>query len=145
MNKESKREKIEYELRGKTLQVYLYMLSKGEPIGVREIQRSLRFSSPSVAYHHINKLESLGIVKKDEYGRYILVENVDIGVLQAFIKIGKFTLPRLSFYATFFTTLFIIYLIQYLNSANLHALSFSFVSAIAFWYEAIRVWRKKPF
>ncbi|HYR04427.1 MAG TPA: hypothetical protein VEO75_03480, partial [Nitrososphaerales archaeon] len=48
--------KIEYELRGKTLKVYMYILKQGKPVGVREVQRELGFSSPSVAYHHIEKL-----------------------------------------------------------------------------------------
>ena len=47
---EDEKAKIEFELRGKTLKVYLYVLKQGKPVGVREVQRELGFSSPSVAY-----------------------------------------------------------------------------------------------
>ncbi len=45
---------LEAELRGKTFRVYAYMLMRGKPsYGVREIQRALGFSSPSVAAYHL--------------------------------------------------------------------------------------------
>ena len=40
---EDEKAKIEYELRGKTLKVYLYVLKQGKPVGVREVQRELGF------------------------------------------------------------------------------------------------------
>ena len=73
---------IEDQLKGKTLQVYLYMVKKKEAVGVREVQRDLGFSSPSVANYHIEKLVELALVSQDEYGRYFVVQKVQIGVLQ---------------------------------------------------------------
>ena len=134
-----------YDLRGKTLQVYVYLLKKNEPIGIREVQRSLGFSSPSVAFHHIEKLFNSGAIEKDNYGRYYLAKKVNIRVLQSFSKIGRFTLPRLGFYATFFSTFTLLYAAQFLGSSNIYALSFGLATTIAFWSETIRVWRKKPF
>ena len=56
---------LESMLKGKTLKVYWYMLQQpNRSVGVREIQRALRFSSPSVALHHLEKLEDLGLVQK---------------------------------------------------------------------------------
>src|SRR5256885_5731466 len=66
---EADKAKIEYELRGKTLKVYAYVLKQGKPVGVREVQRELGFSSPSVAYHHIEKLTRLGIIEQDTIDR----------------------------------------------------------------------------
>ena len=60
---------IEDQLKGKTLQVYLYMIKKKEPVGVREVQRDLGFSSPSVANYHIDKLVELALSGQAEYGR----------------------------------------------------------------------------
>ncbi len=134
-----------YNLRGKTLKVYLYLLSKNESIGVREVQRILGFSSPSVAFHHIEKLLNMGLIEKDNYGRYYTVKKVDVDILQPFTKIGKFMLPRLSFYASFFTTLTVTYMIQNLNSLDLYAIIISSAATLTFWYEAIRTWIKKPF
>jgi len=51
-------------LRGKTLEVYRYVLKNGKPTGVREVQRALRFSSPRLSFYHLNKLEEAGFLKK---------------------------------------------------------------------------------
>ena len=138
-------EKIEAELKGKTLLVYWYMIKQGNPVGIREIQRALKFSSPSIAHHHLEKLISLGLVKKDEYGRYSLKEYLEVGILQSFTKIGRFMLPRYSFYASFFTTLLIAYVYQYARALNVFALASMIIATIIFWYETIRVWRRKPY
>lgn len=51
---------IESELKGKTLLVYMHILKAGhETVGVREVQRTLGFSSPSVAAYHLQKLQDL--------------------------------------------------------------------------------------
>jgi len=56
---------LESELKGKTLLVYWHLLkSPGLKVGVREVQRKLGFSSPSVAVYHLDKLMSLGLVEK---------------------------------------------------------------------------------
>ncbi|MEM1994745.1 MAG: helix-turn-helix domain-containing protein [Nitrososphaerales archaeon] len=142
---EKQKEDALYNLRGKTLKVYLHLLSRNEPVGVREVQRILGFSSPSVAFHHIEKLLNMGLVEKDNYGRYRIVKSVDVAILQPFTKVGKFMLPRLSFYAAFFTTLTALYVIQNLNALDLYALMFGSAATLAFWYEALRTWLKKPF
>ncbi len=56
---------IAAELKGKTLLVYMYLLRSNDPdVGVREVQRSLGFSSPSVSSYHLNKLRELGLVDR---------------------------------------------------------------------------------
>ncbi|MEM3539277.1 MAG: hypothetical protein QXM29_05870 [Nitrososphaerales archaeon] len=40
-------------------------------------------------------------MEKDDYGRYLLKEYVEVGILQFFTKISRFMLPRYSFYASF--------------------------------------------
>jgi len=53
MTMEVDEEKIEAELKGKTLQVYQYMLkSPNSGVGAREVQKALRFSSPRLAAYH---------------------------------------------------------------------------------------------
>ena len=44
---------------GKTLDVYLCILTSESSMGVREIWRALNFSSPSLAQYHVNKLLGL--------------------------------------------------------------------------------------
>jgi DNA-binding transcriptional ArsR family regulator len=75
---------LEYALRGKAWKVYWFMLKNGKPVSVREVQRALRFSSPSVANHHLEQLRELGLVEKQDVGgHYVLVSQVKIGVLAA--------------------------------------------------------------
>lgn len=89
---------IESELKGKTLQVYWYLLqSRSSSVGPREVARSLGFSSPSVALHHLEKLQSLGLVEKSETGEYKLVREVRVGVLRSFIKLWRLWVPRYFF------------------------------------------------
>jgi DNA-binding transcriptional ArsR family regulator len=136
---------VDSELRGRTLQAYLYMLKNAKPIGVRELQRALALSSPSVAYHHLEKLERLGLVEKDEYGEYALIKNVDINVLQAFSHIGRLLVPRFIFYAMFFTTLLVGYILIFRGDSNIFAIAFGIFSCVFAWYETLRTWRKRPF
>jgi len=135
---------IEDQLKGKTLQVYMYMIKKKEPVGVREVQRDLTFSSPSVANYHIEKLVELALVSQDEYGRYYVVQKVQVGVLQAFVNIGGLTVPRLSFFAAFFTTMLIVYLVLNFSVLNVYAIGFACAGTAAFWFETARVWMKRP-
>jgi len=138
----AEREEI-YKLRGKTLQVYLYMLRRGEPLGVRELQRALRFSSPSVAHHHLEKLKDMKLVSRDERGRYVVVEKVDIGILKLFVMIGGKLVPRMLFYAVFLTALLTLYLIRSFPSSDLHVVAIGVLSSIFFWIETARLWRHK--
>lgn len=137
--------KVERELKGKTLQVYVYMLKKKEPVGVREIQRDLNFSSPSVANYHIEKLVSLNVVSQDEYGRYFLAQKAQISVLESFVNVGGRTIPRMSFFAAFFTTLLVAYVVLNIHSLSIHAIGFAIAGAAAFWFETVRVWRRRLF
>src|SRR5439155_22987005 len=93
---EPDREKVEYELRGKTLKVYAHLL-RVDSSGVREIQRDLGFSSPSIALHHLEKLERLGVVGQDNFGRDWVARKVDVGFLSAFASIEGLTFPRRRF------------------------------------------------
>lgn len=91
-------------LRGTTLKVYLFLLRKGEPVGVREVQRVLNLSSPSVALYHLSKLEDAGLVK-NKCGNY----HVNRVVLKSCVKIGHLLIPRYFFYSMF---AFIVLLIE---------------------------------
>jgi DNA-binding transcriptional ArsR family regulator len=140
---------FEYALRGKDWKVYWLLLKNSRPMTVREVQRMLHFSSPSVALHHLEQLRTLGLVKKEDVGgNYSLVSEVKIGVLRHFIKLGKTLFPRYFFYAVFSTTFYLFYvlaLMQGFTRENLFILSFGAIVLAIFWYEAVRVWSMKPF
>jgi len=141
--------KFEYALRGKAWKVYWLLLKSDRPMSVREVQRALRFSSPSVANHHLEQLRELGLVQKQDVGgHYSLVSEVKIGVLRHFVKLGKLLFPRYFFYAIFSTTFYIAYLVvlmQGFTRENLFILSFGAIVSLIFWYEAFRVWSMRPF
>ena len=133
------------ELRGRTLQAYLFILKSPKSIGVRELQRALNLSSPSVAYHHLDKLIRMGLIDKDEYGEYRLVKSLGVSVLQAFTQIGKLLVPRFIFYAVFFTTLLVGYVAIFHSSLNPFALAFGVFASLFAWYETFRTWKRRPF
>jgi len=141
--------KFEYALRGKAWKVYWLLLKNGRPMSVREVQKALHFSSPSVAQHHLEQLHELGLVQKQNVGgHYFLVSEVKIGVLRHFVKLGKLLFPRYFFYAVFSTTFYIAYLLvlmQGFSRENLFILSFGAIISAIFWYEAVRVWSLRPF
>lgn len=114
-------------------------------MGVRELQRALGLSSPSVAYHHLDKLTRLGLIDKDQYGEYTIVKSANVNVLQAFTQVGRLLVPRFIFYAVFFTTLLVGYVIFFGASANFFAIAFGLFAAAFAWYEAYRTWKKRPF
>ena len=140
---------LEYALRGKAWRVYWLLLKEGKPMGVREVQRTLHFSSPSIAFHHLEQLSALGLVKKEEIGgHYSLVGEVKIGVLRHYVKLGKLLFPRYFFYALFTTMFYVLYLtilFTGFSRDNLFILLFGAIVCAIFWYEAYRVWTMRPF
>jgi DNA-binding transcriptional ArsR family regulator len=140
---------FEYALRGKDWNVYWLLLKNGRPMSVREVQKLLHFSSPSVAQHHLEQLRQLGLVAKQEVGgNYSLVGEVKIGVLRHFVKLGRMLFPRYFFYAVFSTTFYAAYILVLMEGftrENLFILSFGAIVTAIFWYEAIRVWSLKPY
>ncbi len=140
---------FEYSLRGKDWNVYWILLRNGQPMSVREVQKALRFSSPSVAQHHLEQLRQLGLVQKQDVGgSYFLVNEVKIGVLRHFVKLGRLIFPRYFFYAVFSTASYITYLLVFLSDItreSIFIILFGAIICAIFWFEAARVWSLKPF
>jgi len=94
---------LESALKGKTLLVYWYLLHQpAHAVGVREVQRALGFSSPSIAVHHLEKLQDLGLIRKKGTGEYVLEGKVKVGILRFFTRMGRFLVPRYLFYSILF-------------------------------------------
>ncbi|MCL2359065.1 MAG: hypothetical protein LBH74_02175 [Nitrososphaerota archaeon] len=87
------------ELEGNTLRVYAYIVRTDEPASVRDVTRGAELTSTSVAHHHLQKLETLGLIEKDNYGKYILKQKTSI---KGHVWVGKNLVPRLMFYSFFF-------------------------------------------
>ena len=140
---------FDYKLRGKAWKVYWLLLRSGREMSVREVEKALHFSSPSVAHHHLEQLCQLGLVEKQRAGgNYRLVGEVKIGVLRHFVKLGRLMFPRYFFYAVFSSAFYIAYLtllMKSITTESLFIISFGAIVSIVFWYEALRFWRLKPF
>jgi len=140
---------VESELKGKTLLVYWHMLkTPTSSVGVREIQRALHFSSPSIAAHHLEKLISLGLVDKSGTGEYYITQEVKVGLLRFFTRLGRFLVPRYLFYSIWFSTMLIVYLVFYGHDGSVHnlvAVIFGVLASLILWLETARLWKEKPF
>jgi hypothetical protein len=100
-------------LEGTTFRVYLYVMREGKPVGPRDVMRGTELSSPSVAYRHLQKLETLGLIEKDTYGEYVLREKANI---RGYLWIGRSLVPRLLFYSFFFMGILVAEIIVIMNN-----------------------------
>lgn len=139
---------LESALKGKTLLVYWYLVQQPtHSVGVREVQRALHFSSPSIAVHHLQKLQDLGLVDKKGTGEYVLEEEVKVGILRFFTRVGRFLVPRYLFYSVLFSTMLTAYLTLCLVAGifpSLYAVMFGLIATIILWFETVRLWMARP-
>ncbi|MFX0085436.1 MAG: winged helix-turn-helix domain-containing protein [Candidatus Hodarchaeota archaeon] len=144
-------QKVNFEtvVKGTTLDIYFYLLRKKDAAGVREIQRNLGLSSPSVSSYHLEKLENLGVVQKNRFGNYEISKKIDISALKQFVMVGNYTLPRFFFYAIFISIVFGGYILFFLtfplSIGEVFALIFGFFAVLVCWIETILSWRTRPF
>lgn len=138
---------VDAELKGNTLRVYIYALKKRK-VGVREVQRALVMSNPSLAQYHLNKLREMGLVSESN-GEYEVAGEVKVDVMRDFLRLGTLIVPRFIFYAVIFTVLAgYLSLVGYPYFGLVSILEWFTVilaaAAAVFWYEAIRAWRSAP-
>ncbi|MFW9918721.1 MAG: hypothetical protein ACFFED_03925 [Candidatus Thorarchaeota archaeon] len=148
MGEEPEQNILDHDLRGNTLRVYWHMIQESEPVGVREVQRALGMSSPSVASHHLNKLVSLELVEKRSDNSYELVRIVKVGVLRNFVGYRGVLLPRYTFFAVFFSIFTVVYGILSLTIwislfDRLIALALGTIASLFGWFETYRLWKLK--
>ena len=139
-------------MKGKTLLIYWTLLKKQKSIGVRELQRTLDLSSPSVASYHLEKLLYMGVVQKNKDGSYILSRKVPLTELTHFIMFRLsnriILLPRFIFYLTFFILTSLGYWFFFfkppLNTASFFVLIFSISSIGVSLFETIKQYKDRP-
>ncbi len=137
--------KIAKNLNGTTLMVYFALLNKKE-IGVRELQRALSLSSPSVAKYHLEKITKLGLAE-NRNGIYCLLKKAQIPSLASYILIGRNLIPRILFSAVFFTALFAIYLIFFYTiwiKDSFFVVLFGSLINLYLWFEVFMRFKNKP-
>ena len=98
-------EGADYVLKGTTLRVYRCLYRAGTPMGIHEVQRALKLSSPSVAEYHIKKLVRAGLAKEGQNGY-----TVDKVVFENVIRIRRTVIPLQTTFVAFFATAFVVLL-----------------------------------
>ncbi|HEX6067905.1 MAG TPA: hypothetical protein VFZ05_03810 [Nitrososphaera sp.] len=132
---------IERKLSGRTLQVYLYLQRKKEPSGIREVQRDLGLSSPSVADYQIEKLVGMGLAAKDRHGRVFVTRKVRVKALDSYVNFGRFSVPRLAFYASVFSAVAALYAVFNASNLSIYGVAVPAAAAAVLWAEAWRMWK----
>jgi hypothetical protein len=135
-------------VRGTTLSVYAFLLTK-DGLGVRDIQRELKLSSPSVALHHLRKLVNVGLITQDNHGIYSIKEHIRIGVLSVFVRIGTKLVPRLLFLVSFTILSLVLYILLLaswpLETKDIAFLSVDLVVVLLLAHESRSMRLLKPF
>ena len=109
------------ELEGTTLNVYLNVIRKGKPVGPRDVMKALNLSSPSVAYRHLQKLEDLGFLQKNEFGEYSAKNKAHI---RGYFWLGRRLLPAMWRYSIVFLAIFIVEI--YVLAVHYHVETYEF-------------------
>jgi hypothetical protein len=139
------RDNIVKNLNGTTLMVYFVLLNK-KLIGVRELQRHLDLSSPSVAKYHLEKLVNLDLVKNIN-GIYHLHRKADLPLLTSWILIGKQLFPRAIFAASFFTFVllgYFLFIYSNWNKDSIFVMVIGLSVVIYAWIDVILKLKHKP-
>ncbi len=130
---------------GNTLRVYIFVLTHG-PSELREIQRGLGFSTPSLASYHLGKLVKAGYVKQDADGRYVANQEVAPKILEEYSKVGSYIVPNTLFFAIFFSILTGYFAYRALSASSQAYVDYLAATSVAmcgvFWYDVVRYWRK---
>jgi DNA-binding transcriptional ArsR family regulator len=134
---------VRQEIKGNTLKIYLYLLKHG-PSELRDIQRGVGLSSPSLASYHLGKLSEAGFVTQNEYGVYSAVKEASSRVLEGYSKIGPAIVPQFFFFALLFTILVIYFSFVTLRLPEFtpYLVGVSVAMVVVLWYETLRLWRK---
>jgi len=130
-------------IRGNTLRVYLLLLRQG-PSELREVQRGLALSTPSLASYHLDKLIAAKYCYQNERGQYCPVREASGEVLDGYSSVGARLIPQLFFFTVLFTPVIGYFAIMSLyNPAYVEFLVVGSASLlVVLWYQTIKVWRR---
>jgi hypothetical protein len=128
-------------LRGTTLDTYRLVLKNG-PTGIREVQRELKLSSPSVARYHLSKLEQEGLLRV-ENGRNV----VNKVLLENSVRINRSIIPRFFLYVLLGFIILLVGLVLLDPEVITYGAYYFIVGAIVlfiviFCVETVKVWQK---
>jgi len=125
-----------------TFKVYVYLLRVREA-STRQVCREVGLSSPSLALHHLQKLEGLKLVSRDRDGVYHVVPR-KFGVLKFFTVTGRWLVPRTFFYMLFYVAVAVGSLVLLPAGMREVAVFLSCVGVILNFVETVRFLRLIP-
>ena len=131
-------------LHGTTWNVYLFILTSQEPVGVRDVWRQLQLSTPSLAQYHVNKLLHDDLIKTTVYGKYEINDDLQIEALKNFVVFKGKLIPHLVVYGAIIAGLFISYVLFYplrWDFRDLIVFAVCTISLLAFLFEAYNQYR----
>jgi DNA-binding transcriptional ArsR family regulator len=131
-------------IKGNTLRVYLFVLRNG-PSELRDVQRGLKLSTPSLAFYHLSRLVEVGVVNRTEDGRYVVVRDISADLLDGYVKFGRRIVPQLFLVTLMFTGILVYYAYLVwrvpLDLDDIVTVVYS-LSIVVLWYETIKIWRR---
>jgi hypothetical protein len=87
-------------LKGTTLRIYRLIITTKHPLGPREIQRTLKLNSHTIAVFHLEKLARHGLILRNEMEGTYTVNRLH---LKHYFLLRRRLIPRYFLYATLFT------------------------------------------
>ena len=130
-------DRSDYVLKGTTLRVYRCLYRAGTPLGIHDVQRALKLSSPSVAEYHIKKLVRAGLVKAEQDGYA-----VDRVVFENVIRIRRTVIPLQTTFVAFFASALVVLLTilrpESVTSTYVFSLVVCAAALVILLYEALR-------
>ena len=136
-------------LTGTALRVFLYSLKKAKNVSVRETQRDLGLKTASHSQYHLQRLEQLGFLEKNQNNRYNLKEEYEnlrslkIGILTEIYVFKGWMIPSLGFFSGFLASSLIITLLFYFLLSPLAGVIFGSIALFMIFvysgYRAIQI------
>jgi len=83
----------------------------------------------------------MGLVARDNYGRCFVARKAKVKAFESYVNFGRFTVPRLSFYAGVFSAIAILYFIFKHGNWSLYGLAVPLTAAAILWFETWKMWR----
>jgi len=90
----AKRKEFSKPVTGTAFKIYMIMLSKGSPMGVREIQHTVGLKSASTVKYHLDRLRASGLVRQLPDGKYEAIKP-DNPLLAGYVFVFNTPVPRL--------------------------------------------------
>ncbi|MHA1397594.1 MAG: hypothetical protein ACTSSF_07790 [Candidatus Heimdallarchaeaceae archaeon] len=128
-----KNEDIIASLTGTALRVFLYTLKKGKSIGVRETQRNLGLKTASHAQYHLQRLEQLGLVGRNNNNKYFVqkeyenLRSLKVGILTEIYIFKGWLIPTLGVASGFIAMSLVITFLFFFLLSEIAAVTFALV------------------